>query len=165
MRLYELSEEYEQLLEIAEETDISGPELAQRLELVGAKLEQKCAGIAKVLATLDAQAAAYETEAARLAAKSSRATKKAKRLREYVRASLHERGVRKLQSETFSFSIVSCPAHVEVDDISKVPSEYIRKKVVEEVSVDKRAVLSAFEDCGVFTPGTRVERSVRLVIK
>jgi hypothetical protein len=165
MRLYELAFEFEQLLQLAEESEPGDEALAAALGDVTAAIEHKCAGIGKVLAQLDADAAACASEAERLQTKARRFVGNAENLRAYVQHNMLVRGIDKIEGETFTFKLVQNPERVEVDNLAIVPAEYKRTKVVETTSVDKRAVLDAYKRNGECIVGTRIERGQRLVIK
>lgn len=166
MRLYELTQEYEHLLALAAAGEGEQlPDLLTQVDAIEAQLEQKCAGIGKVLATLDAEVDAYSTEAQRLIAEAERRSKSAARLREYVRVNMRDRGITEISSPLFKFKLINCPESVVVENEAAVPDEYKRKKVVESVAVDKKAVLAAYKVDGECIAGTRVVRDVRLQIK
>jgi hypothetical protein len=165
MRLYELTAQFEQLLQLAEEHEPGDALLAAALEDAAQAIEQKCAGIGKVLAQLDADAAACASEAERLQTKARRFVGNAENLRAYVQHNMLVRGIDKIEGETFTFKLVQNPERVEVDNLAIVPAEYKRTKVVETTSVDKRAVLDAYKRNGECIVGTRIERGQRLVIK
>lgn len=169
MRLYELTSEYDQLLRLASEPSDGDQDrsdmLAAAVESIEAQLEQKCVGIAKVLATLEAERDAFVVESQRLTEEAKRRDKAAERLREYVRVNMRDRGIREIGSPLFHFKLIDNPPRVDVKDESKVPESFLRRKVVESVAVDKKAVLKAFTDDGEVVPGTEVVRDVRLQIK
>jgi hypothetical protein len=164
--LYELTAQFEQLLQLAEEHEPGDALLAAALEDAAEAIEQKCAGIGKVLAQLDADAAACAAEAERLQTKAKRYSGNAENLRAYVQHQMIARGIQRVEGESFEFKLVLNPERVEVDNISIVPPEYVKTKVVETTSVDKRAVLKAYDGGrGECVPGTSIHRGQRLVIK
>lgn len=165
MRLYELAQEYELLLSLAEEAEPGDAALTAALGDVADAIEQKCAGIGKVLAQLDADAGACATEAERLNAKAKRISGNAENLRAYVQHNMVARGIEKVEGETFTFKLVLNPERVEVDNLAIVPAEFKKTKVVESTAADKRAILASFTKTGECVPGTRIERGQRLVIK
>jgi hypothetical protein len=166
MRLYELAAEHELLLELAESAEPGDAALAAALEDVTAAIEQKCGGIGRVLAQLDADAAACANEAERLKTKALRISGNAENLRAYVLHQMVARNIEKVEGDTFTFKLVLNPERVEVDNIAIVPPEFKKTKVVETTAVDKRAVLKAYDGGrGECVPGTSIHRGQRLVIK
>jgi Siphovirus Gp157 len=163
MKLYELTAELEQLRALAEDCEPGDAVLAMELDRVTTALEEKGAGIGKVLATLEAEADACDPEIKRLTQKRNRLRANAESLRRYVQYHMVVRGINTIKAETFSFALVSCPDRVVVTDEKSVPTEYVRETVSR--SVDKRAVLDAYKRHGECVPGTSIERCVRLQIK
>jgi hypothetical protein len=164
--LYELAAEYEQLLQLAEDAEPGDAALADALGDVAQAIEQKCGGIGRVLAQLDADAAACANEAERLKTKALRISGNAENLRAYVLHQMVARGIEKVEGETFTFRLQLNPERVEVTNLNIVPPEFKRTKVVETTSVDKRAVLKAYDGGrGEVVPGCVIERGQRLVIK
>lgn len=163
MKLYELTAEYEQLLELAENNESDVGPLALAIEDIHAQIQTKCAGIVKVLATLDGDAEACAKEAKRLSDKQKRLEANAEHLRGYIQRQLVDHGILKLKAETFSITVVENPERVVVVNESAVPAEYKRTKT--EVLLDKKAILAAYKAHGECVPGTSIERGVRLLIK
>lgn len=161
MRLYELGAEFERLHELME-SDAS-EDVAVALAAIQEQLVTKAAGIASLIASMDAEASAYAAEVARLTARRKRVVSHTEKLTEYVRSNMEARGIQKLQGGTFTFSIVSNPESVVVDNIDLVPDEYKRTKT--EVSADKRAILDAYNTQGECISGTTITRTTRLQIK
>jgi hypothetical protein len=163
VRLYELTAVYEHLLLLAENADSDSDVLAE-LEHIEHAIEEKGAGIAAVLANLDADAQACATEEKRLAARRARFERNAESLRRYVHVQMEGRGIQRIAAGTFSFALKRCPPSVEVIDEARVPEGFKRKKQSE--AVDKAAVLAAWREHGECVPGTRiVDDRTRLEIK
>lgn len=170
MRLYDLTTEYQALLEIAERDGGNEPDADHGLELSDAltklegDIETKAAGIAKVLANLDADAAAYGAEERRLAARRKTAEGNAERLRSYLRACMQQLGACSIKGATFSITLSPGPDKVEVDDMAALAgTEFLRTKTV--VEPDKHAILAAYKQHGEMVPGTRIVPTTRLVIR
>jgi hypothetical protein len=168
VRLYELTAEYERLLQLAsdpdpDEDDVEG--ITEALATIGAQLEQKAAGIGAVLAQLDAEASVLRQEEQRLSVKRRRIELNAERLREYVCEQMRARNIESIHGGTFCLKLKQCPPSVVVDNLASVPPEYLRHKPAPAPEVDKQKVLKAMRECGEFVPGTRVQSGVRLVVK
>jgi hypothetical protein len=162
MRLYELTEEFERLVDMLESGDES-PELTAALEVISTQLEAKAAGVGAVLASLDAEADAYTAEIARLTAKKKCAQTSSDSLRRYVKSSMETRGILRIKGGSWSFAIQRNPESVEVTDESLVPDEV--KRTVTTTTVDKRLVLELYKAHGEAAPGTAIRQTTRLVIR
>lgn len=66
MTLYELTTQYQALLELAEDPDVDPEVLADTMDGLDGDIEEKADGYAKVIKSLEAQAAGVKTELDRL---------------------------------------------------------------------------------------------------
>lgn len=161
MRFYELAAEYEHLLSLCEESpDVEALDVA--LADVEERIEAKGAGIAIVLASLDADAAALGAEEKRLAARRKTLERNAEHLREYVRHHMEARGISRIKAGTFAITLSAGPERVVIEDASRVPEEFLRRAAPEP---SKSAILAAYKRDGECVAGTRIERGTRLSIR
>jgi uncharacterized protein YlxW (UPF0749 family) len=153
MRLYDLTSDYAAIQEAAE-----------RGEDVAA-IESKAAGLVYVLANLEADAGALETEAKRLAAKRKTAEREVERVREYIRTCMVTAGVTRIKGPTFTITLSDGKPKVVVhslEAIKEAAPELVRRSV--EESVDKAAVLERFTRDGECVPGTEIVATTTLRI-
>ena len=68
MTLYEITDEYRQLLEMAEDPDMDPEVLRDTIEAIDADLDDKADGYAKVIRTMEAEEAGLDAEIKRLQA-------------------------------------------------------------------------------------------------
>lgn len=159
LRLYELAPAYAYLIDALDDDD-SGDGHAH-LDALSDAIDAKAAGIAHVLAQLDAEAEMMRVEEKRLAARRQARERRAESLRDYLRMSLDAAGVAKIKSATHTISVGDGPQRVVVEDEGAIPAEFLRTKI----EIDKRAILVAMQSLGECVPGTRVERGRVLRIK
>jgi hypothetical protein len=157
MKLYELTADFAALAAM-EEDDI---DVSAALNALTVALEDKCAGVVRVLATIDAEAEALKAEEKRLADKRKTRENRAKALRDYVKAAMTAGDIRKIETPLATFSLKDGPPRVVVNDEMLVPEAYTRTVV----EIDKAAILDAFKRDGECVPGTSIERSKALTIK
>ena len=157
MRLYELTTDFA-VLAAMDEDDI---DVSLALDALTVALEDKCAGVVRVLATIDAEAEALKAEEKRLADKRKRRENRAKELRDYVKDAMKAGDIRKIETPLATFSLKDGPPRVVVVDEMLVPETYTRTIV----EIDKAAILEAFKRDGECVPGTSIERSKALTIK
>lgn len=157
MRLFELSLQYRDLQERAEE----GEDVSSALEALGGALEVKAEAIGYVLRDMQLDADKLDAEIKRLTERKKTLEANVTRTREYLRTGMLASGIRKIKGPTFSLSLVDCPERVEIEDESLLPDAYVRIK--REPS--KSAILAAYKADGECVPGTRIERGTRLVIR
>ena len=82
MKLYELTNEYMELLSLAEDPEVDEQVLADTLEGLTGEIEEKADGYAKVISQINADVDALDKEIARLIEKKNAMKNSADRLRE-----------------------------------------------------------------------------------
>ena len=136
MTLYEITDEYRQLLEIAEDPDMDPDVLRDTMEAIDADLEDKADGYAKVIRTLEAEEAGLDTEIKRLQARKSAVAGSKARIKGALEASMRATGKLKFKTQLFSFGIQKNPASVVLAE-GKVPTEYC---ILQEPIPDKKRI-------------------------
>lgn len=159
MKLYELTGEYAQLLQLAED----GEDVAASLAALDDAVEAKGAGLARVRAGLLAEANALRVEEKRLAERRKAIEANAERVDDYVRGCMLRAGITSIKGGSFSISLREGPGRVEVDDVDALPVEYVRVKT--ERSADKVAILRAYKELGECVEGARVVPNTVLVVR
>lgn len=137
MTLYELSAEYLSILELAEDPDIPEEALADSLEALSMDIEDKADGYAKVIAQLNADAAALKAEIDRLTARKRTIERNVDRMKESLKTAMILTGKTKFKTELFSFNVQKNPVAVVIDEqyIENIPEEYL---IPQDPKVDKQ---------------------------
>ena len=127
MTLYEMTEEFLELLEMAEDPDTDPQALADTMEALNMDLEDKADGYAKVIRQLEADAAACDAESKRLRAKKTAMENGVKRMKQALQTSMELTGKRKFKTALFSFGIQKDPASLVIDEdyIENIPPRYL----------------------------------------
>lgn len=124
MKLYQISDELERLLESEELTEAD----AARLDELGMALEEKAENICRLHASYAAEAKAYGDEAVRLSGKALGATKKAEWLKKYLQSCLERIGQKKLKTPLFSLSVCN-NSRPSIRVEGEIPAEFQRVKI------------------------------------
>ena len=124
MTLYEITEEYLQLLELAEDPDTDPEVFADTLEGLQGALEFKADGYGKVIRELEAFTAALDAEIARLTARKRGADNSITRMKESLKSAFLATGTTKVKTELFTFSIQKNPPKVVIDDLDLIPAYF-----------------------------------------
>ena len=161
MTLYELKEEYEMLLEMAEDPMIDPITLEGTLEALDGELEEKADGYARVMRQIEYDMATLTTEEARLRNRRKTMENNLRRMKERLEDAMLATGKTKFKTDLFSFAIQKNPKSVMIDDISRIPKEYL---IEQEPKVD-RAKLKADLTAGVILDGAHLEQSESLRIR
>ena len=157
MKLYELSNSYIQLLEIAE--DLDATTLEDTLSSINEAFEDKVENTAKVIRQLEAQAEAIRFEARRLDNRARAMEKNAKRLKEYLQEELERTGKTKVKGNLFTIGVQNNPPSVRlVEDFND--GRYLIELAPK---IDKRAILDDLKQ-GKEIQGAKIvqEKSLRI---
>ena len=137
--LYELTDEYRQLLEMLEDPDEDPEVIRDTMEGISGELEDKAEGYGRVIRQLAAESAALKEEEERLAKKRKAADGAAKRLKEALFIAMKETGKTKFKTPLFSFTIQKNPPSVKIpEDLKKIPTQY---HVSVPDKIDKKMIL------------------------
>lgn len=141
MRLYDMTEQYLDLLEMAQDGG-EGVDYAAMLDGMEGAIGEKLEGYCKVIKTMEAEAEALKAEALRLSQRKTSLDNQVTRMKEAMKTGMMRVGMDKHKGILFSVSITKPRDRVEVTNIQAVPSEYIKQA---EPSVDKKAVMDAIK--------------------
>ena len=158
--LYELSENYKNILDLAENPDVTEEMITSALDSIQCEIEVKCENIGKLIKSLEGEAAAVKSEAKRLSDKEKALNNKIKNLKDYIQAAMITTGKTKIKGTLFSFNIQKNPASVKVVSDADIPAEYL---VDQPKLVNKKAILEKLK-AGELVPGCELQQteSVRI---
>lgn len=158
MKLYEITQDYAQLLDMADSMDETL--FSDTLSAIEEVLEDKVENIGKMIRCLEADAEAIKAEEKRLADKRKSIENKISSIKSYVQHELEVAGLNKVKRPTITISIQANPPSVLVKDESLIPSHYM---IPVAPKLDKKAVLSFLKEGGE-VPGCEItqSRSVRI---
>ena len=145
MTLYNLTNDYMNLLELAEDPDIDEQAFMDTLEGIEGALEDKAEGYAKVIRTLEGDAAACDAESKRLRNKKQTIENNIKRMKTALQFAMQATGKTKFKTALFSFGIQKNPAAVVMDEayIENIPERFL---VPQDPQIDKKAIKEALKN-------------------
>lgn len=137
--IYELTEDYMNLLAMAEDPDIDEQAFMDTLEGIEGALEDKADGYAKVMKQLEANADGLDAEIKRLQERKSLMAKNVDRMKSTLQKMMETTGKEKFKTELFSFNIQNNPPSLVMDseDIEVIPMEYL---VPQDPKIDKTKI-------------------------
>lgn len=156
MKLYELSESYQKVLELIE----AGEELGDTLESIEEAFELKVENIAKVMKSVEGEAEIIREEEKRLAERRRALEAQVGRLKTYVEDNMKASGIDKVKGRFFSLSLQKNPPSVEIINESLIPTDYIKTVT----SVDKKLILEAIKS-GQAVTGCEMRQTESLRIR
>ena len=159
--LYELTNEYMALLEMAEDPDIDPQAFADTLEALDGELEMKADGYARVMKELEGRAATMRFESKRLENGYKTIERNIDRMKHALQDSMVATDKRKFKTDLFSFTIRKNPASVVIDRETSIPPEFL---IPQDPKIDKKAIKAAI-DRGDDITFAHLEQGESLIIR
>lgn len=159
MKLYELTDNYMQLVELADQLDEET--FRNTLESIQDSIEDKVENTAKVIKSIEADVQAIKEEEKRLKERRQALEKKIDNIKDYLKEQLEKAGIDKVKRPTITVSIQKNPPSVKVIDEKLIPSSFMIAKAPE---LDKKAVLEKLKG-GEEVPGVELFQGRSLRIK
>lgn len=136
--LYEITAEFEQLFELAEEEDVTMDVLNDTFESIGAEFEDKAQSYAVVLRSLQAETAGLKEEVSRLNARIKRLDSNAENIKKTLERAMIATGKRKFSTKLFGFSIQKNAPSLDMVNEDLLDEKYF---VQHDPTVDRAALL------------------------
>ena len=155
--LYELSENYLKVLEMAEDGE---EDLLDTLESIEYEIEDKAENIAKIILNLTGSQATLKLEEERLYAKRKSMENKSKELKAYLEEQMVKTGKTKFKTELFSFGIQKNAPSLDVTSEENIPEEFY----VIEKRLNRSDLLKAVKD-GLSIDGVNIKQTESLRIR
>ena len=175
MRLYELTEQWRQIAEIAFAEMDNGElpaDLMEQLATCEGNIDQKLAACCRIVKEMEASKEAFAAEASRLRTKASRCESHADSLKAYMKEQMEACDFSKREVDSiFTVSIQKSPPSLVVSNLDAVPS-YLRMwrvvpstwDVPQERRIDSRGIKDAIK-AGAIVPGCEVVCGTHLRIR
>lgn len=143
--IYELTDDFLRLLEMAEDPETDPQAFADTLEGLEYEIEVKAENYAKVIKQLDSDAAGIDAEIKRLQAKKSAIANSQDRMKKTLEGAMIATGKVKFKTDLFSFNIQKNPPSVELDEehLELVPIEYL---IPQDPKPDKKRMLAELKE-------------------
>ena len=128
MTLYELTEEYKELLDMLMDPDVDPQVVADTLEGVEGDIEHKAEGYGAVMCELNAKRAQIKKEVERLDAWADVLSNNINRMNNALISAMDAVGKKKIETDHFRFSIVGNGGKRPMRLTGEVPEEYMWMK-------------------------------------
>ena len=140
--LYQLTADYLNLLEMAEDPDIDEQAFMDTLDGIGGAIEIKAENYAKIMRQLEADAAACDAESKRLKNKAMTIDNNIKRMKQALQFAMQATGKTKFKTALFSFYIQKNSASVVMDEqyIENIPERFLIRK---DPEINRKAIRDA----------------------
>lgn len=163
MTLYNLTGQYLELLEMAQDETMDQKMIKDTMEGVEGEYESKAEGYAMVLANLAANDEALKKEMDKMAEKRKLIKNNMERIRRNLKESMIATGKRKFSTALFSFRVQNAAPSLNILDEKKIPKDFWKPQ---DPILDKKALLAEVKkDPEKYTGCATIKTSEALVIK
>lgn len=164
MTLYKLTEDYMNLLALAEDPDIDEQAFLDTLDGIEGAIEVKAENYAKIMRQLEADAAACEAESKRLKNKAKTIDNNIRRMKQALQFAMQATGKTKFKTALFSFCIQKNSASVVMDEpyIENIPERFLVRK---DPEINRKAIRDAINAGEDLTGLAHLESTESLRIK
>lgn len=142
--LYELTNEFMELLDMLKDPEIEEQVVLDTLEGIDFELELKADGYAKVIKELEGSIETIKAEQTRLAKKKSTMEANIARLKNNLQDAMVKTGKTKFKTDLFSFNIQKnggkAPVILDVKDTSELPDELVRIKEEPDIEAIRKLI-------------------------
>jgi seryl-tRNA synthetase len=165
MKLYELTTQYSQVMDMLNNTDADMQAIKDTLEGLQGDIEDKAINIAKMIKSLDADIAAIKAEEERLSERRKVYENRRESIKEHLEQQLSAVGVEKVKTATMTVSMQNNAPSIKVISEDRfyetIPKMY---RIAQPYKVDKKAVLEAMKNGEMFV-GAELQQTKSLRIR
>lgn len=162
-RLYELSDEYQALIQTLDNEDSNESELKDRITEIKGKFNDKAENIGKLILSINADAEATKKEVERLSKRKSSLENKAGWLKSYLQQEMTVAELEKIEGDILTISLRKNPPSVKILNEKAIPQEYMRV-IPESFKADKDDILLHFKVTGEVIPGVEIITDKRSLV-
>lgn len=164
MTLYELTDEYRILLELAEDPEVDPDTLMDTMEALGGEIEAKADGYAKIIRQMESDMAGIKAEEGRLNNRRKTIENNIARMKMALQDAMIATGKTKFKTELFSFGIQKNPPSVVMDEqyIENIPEIYL---IQQEPKLDRAKIKEDLKNGIVLEGIAHLEQSEALRIR
>lgn len=162
--LYEITQDYLQILSMMEDPELDPQTLADTMEAVEGELEIKAENYAKVMKNLEADVAGIKAEIDRLSERKKTIENNIKNMKSALQMAMEITGKTKFKTELFSFGIRKNAPSVIMDEpyIENVPERFLKYS---EPTINRTAIKEAIQSGEDLEGIAHLEQSTSLTIK
>ena len=137
--LFELTDEYMQLLDMLDDPEVDEQTLKDTMEAIGGEIEDKADGYAKVIADITATVDGLKTQIDRLTERKRAIENNIKRMKQVLQNAMKATGKTTFKTELFSFNIQKNPPSVEIATDVRLPDKYL---IPQPEKIDKKGIIA-----------------------
>ena len=154
LSLYNITNRFTELIDKAQDGDITEAEYNELGEELAIQLQQKSSNIIGYTKNIELMINAMKEEEDRIATNRKALENKLDRFKQYVKDNMEKLNITKIETELGTLSIANNPISVEVINENDIPSEF--KQEVVTIKVDKTAIKKHFKETGEVISGIKI---------
>ena len=164
MTIYEITNDYLQLMQMMEDPELDPQTLADTMEGIEGELEDKAESYGKIIKNIEGDIVALKAEKERLTKKIQTEENNLKRLKETLQFSMETTGKSKIKTPLFSFSIRKNAPAVIMDEpyIENVPERFLKYS---DPTINRTAIKEAIQNGEDLEGLAHLEQSSSLSIR
>ena len=143
--LYEIKGQFKELMEMADECNLTQADIKDTLEGLDYELEEKADAYAKVIRTLECDVDSVDAEIKRLTDKKRRIQNNISSMKRSLESTMIELGRKKIKTPLFGFNIQKNPPSVNILDESKVPDNF---RIKQPDKIDRKSIIAELKESG-----------------
>ncbi|AXG97799.1 siphovirus Gp157 family protein [Clostridium botulinum] len=159
-RLYELTQNYNNLLDLVDNPEVPAEMLKESLDNIGEEINIKLENVAKVIKSIEVDTKGLKEEEKRLADRRKSLENRISSLKEYAENSMRTTRITKIKGKVFTLGIQKNPASIDVVDEDNIPDKYF----ITEKKLVMKDVLEVLKR-GEKVPGAKLKQSESLRIR
>ena len=160
MKLYELTQNYLNLLDLLENPDVPAEMVQAALNEVEGNFEDKAENVVKLIKSIEGDIKTFKEEETRLSTRRKSLENKVKNLKEYLEGNLKALGKKEIKGKIFTLRIQKNAPRLIIEDLESIPKEYLETYI----EANKNKIKDDLKN-GVEIAGVKLESSESLRIK
>lgn len=160
-KLYELTEHYNNLLELINNEEVPKELIEKALSEVNEEFEVKAENIAKLIKSLEVDVNGYKEEEKRMSTQRKYLENKISNLKEYLDGSMKALDKQKIKGKVFTLAIQKNPPSVEILNLECIDNKYL---IPQDPTVDKKAILEDLKN-NIEVTGATIKQTESLRIR
>lgn len=162
MRLYEISSEFQKVVDLIENCDEMSPEMIDMLNTVSESAHEKVIAVGAFIKNLEVKAKSMEDYIKTMSERCAKVENKIVNLKDYLRHNMDILGLNKVESPEFDVQLRTNQYSLELFDQALLPKEYIKTKEV--VSISRQDIIKDLK-VGCDVPGAKFVTTKSVLIK
>ena len=161
MKLYELAQNYKNILDLLDDSTISQEEITAALTGLEETFDIKAENIAKLIKSLEADIIGLKTEEKRLSDRRKALDNRVSNLKEYLTSTMMAIGKVKIKGSIFTLAFQKNPPSAYITDLTLLDKKYFIEQLP---TIDKKMILEDLKN-DIKIQGAEIKQESSLIIR